>query len=178
MLIYVGRFSTLYRYPFTSIEYRSCDVIKKLFLEFLNFFFIFRKNIKNNVQMSKNQLNMLSIGWDMTIWINILPIGTQCYMLWLLMPEHITLSSHTCRTYISFRWSYLSQYLTYSIGFRHLDIIFWLFFRNMKKKIEKILKNSFLMTSHFTHSIQIYLYTVLSRFWLKLWARGDSNDHF
>ena len=27
---------------------------------------------------------MVSIGWDMTIWINILPIGTQCYMLWLL----------------------------------------------------------------------------------------------
>ena len=33
----------------------KCDVITTffLFIEFLNFFFIFRKNIKNNVLMSK-----------------------------------------------------------------------------------------------------------------------------
>ena len=32
----------------------KCDVIKYKFLEFLNFFFIFRKSIKNNVQLSKS----------------------------------------------------------------------------------------------------------------------------
>ena len=42
--------------PEKDCQYRvvKCDVIKNLILEFLNFFFIFRKSIKNNVQMSKN----------------------------------------------------------------------------------------------------------------------------
>ena len=31
----------------------KCDIIKNQFLEFLNFVFIFRKSIKNNVQMLK-----------------------------------------------------------------------------------------------------------------------------
>ena len=41
----------------------KCDVIKNIFLEFLNFFSIFQKSIKNNVHnYVENQLNVLSIG--------------------------------------------------------------------------------------------------------------------
>ena len=36
----------------------------------------------------------------------------------------------------SFRWPYLSQYSTYSIGFQHLDIIFDALSEN-EEKIEK-----------------------------------------
>ena len=41
-----------------------------------------------------------------------------------------------------FRWSYLSQYLTYSIGFRHLDIIFDALSEN-EENIEKFQKQIF-----------------------------------
>ena len=64
----------------------KCEVIKKLILEFLNMNFILRKSFKNNVQMLKPiDYGMLSIGWDMTIWINRFPIGTHIILLWFVM---------------------------------------------------------------------------------------------
>ena len=42
----------------------KCDVIKKLFSEILNLYFIFRKSIKNNVKNGEHQLNMLNICWE------------------------------------------------------------------------------------------------------------------
>ena len=49
-------FNTCFNLPRKNIKfYRvvKCDVIKNLILEFLNFFFIFRKSIKNNDHLNK-----------------------------------------------------------------------------------------------------------------------------
>ena len=85
-----------------DLEYRSCD-ITIFFWNFPTLFFIFRKSIKNNVQMSKNQLNMLSIGWDTTIWINRFPTGTHCYIALdrnVMNQSNVTLSSNRKSIYL------------------------------------------------------------------------------
>ena len=106
---------------------------KNQFLEFLNILSSFSERASKIMSKRRNQLNMLNVGWDMTIWIKRFPIGTQCYFD-LVHNTASVLNSFSTKNIINFVWLSRMAYLTSWRSMKvmiMIMIIFWHFISKM-----------------------------------------------